>query len=185
MRIPVYSIVKFLYPKFYRIDNILNYNEMNISKNSLIENIGLLNEQYGIIQKPYLLPLSKDNIDFDSAYLIDNGEFISIFIFNEIDNNFYNSIFGVETFEEILESGVNSLNEENDDELNRRILNIISQLRKENFGLFQPIRLFLFNNEDIKNPQLTNLLIEDEVNNECNYSDYLTQIYKKIQYKII
>ena len=131
-----------------------------------------------------MLPLSKDNIDFDSAYLIDNGEFITLFIFNEIDNKFYNSIFGVNTFDEILESGVNSLNEENDDELNRRILNIISQLRKENFGSYQPIRLFFFNNEDIKNPQLTNLLIEDEVNNECNYSDYLTQIYKKIQYKI-
>ena len=185
MRIPIYSIVKFLYPKFYRIDNILNYDEMTVSKNSLIDNIGLLNEEYGIIQKPYLLPLSKDNIDFDSAYLIDNGEFITIFIFNEIDNQFYNSIFGVDTFEEIIENGINSLNEENDDELNRRILNIISQLRKENFGSYQPIRLFFFNNEDIKNPQLTNLLIEDEVNNECNYSDYLTQIYKKIQYKII
>ncbi len=73
MKIPVYAIIKFLYPKFYRIDDIQNEQIHRYSKDkSLIKGISLINQQYGIIQKPYLLSLSKDNFNFDSAFLFDN-----------------------------------------------------------------------------------------------------------------
>ena len=185
MRIPVYATLKFLYPKFYRIDDIQNdqINRLNNEK-SVIKDIGLVNPQYGIIQKPYLLSLTKDNIDFDSAFLIDNGEYISLLIFNEIKSEFYNDIFNVNSFDEISENGITSLNEENESDLNQRILNIISQLRKENSGHIQPIRLLLFTNRDIFNPQLTSMLIEDQIEGESNYSDYLTKIHKQIQARL-
>ena len=185
MRIPVYATLKFLYPKFYRIDDIQNdqINRLNNEK-SVIKDIGLVNPQYGIIQKPYLLSLTKDNIDFDSAFLIDNGEYISLLIFNEIKSEFYNDIFNVNSFDEISENGITSLNEENESDLNQRILNIISQLRKENSGHIQPIRLLLFSNRDIFNPQLTSMLIEDQIEGESNYSDYLTKIHKQIQARL-
>ena len=185
MRIPVYSILKYLYPKFYRIDDIQD-NQINrlSSDKSVIKDIGLTNPQYGNIQKPYLLSLTKDNIDFDCAYLIDNGEYISIIIFNEIDSEFYQSLFGVNSFDELIESGITSLDEENENDLNQRILNIISQLRKENSGHFQPIRLLFFTNRDIYNPQLTSMLVEDQIEGESNYSDYLTKIHKQIQARL-
>ncbi len=90
----------------------------------------MINEQYNIVQKPLLLRLSRDFIDFDCAYLIDNGCYINIFIFNYIGGNFYNDIFGVPTFEEVksLENFV--LVEESQNDINQRLLNIISQLRK-------------------------------------------------------
>ena len=73
MKIPVYAIKKVLYPKFYRIDDIQNDQIHRLSKDkSLIKGISSINQQYGIIQKPYLLSLSKDNINFDSAFLFDN-----------------------------------------------------------------------------------------------------------------
>ena len=182
LRDPIYSTTKFLYPKFYRIDNIER--EQINSKNTLkIENIGLINEKYNIIQKPLLLRLSKDIIDFDCAYLIDNGCYIYIFIFNHIEGNFYNDMFGVQTYEEA-KNIVTNLDEENQSDINQRLLNIISQLRKENGGYFQPLRLFFFDESGIVNPILANLLKEDKLDEYDNYPGYLCNLHREIQERI-
>ena len=175
--------MKFLYPKFYRIDDIEGP-QYNKSRTIKIDNIGLINEKYNIIQKPILLRLSRDVIDFDCAYLIDNGCYIYLFIFNHIEGNFYNDIFGVPTFEEAqgLESFV--LDEENQNDINQRLLNIISQLRKENSGHFQPVRIFFFEEKDIINPILTDLLKEDKIEEYDNYPSYLCTLHKEIQTRI-
>ena len=58
--------------------------------------------KYNIIQKPILLRLSKDVIDFDCAYLIDNGYYIYLIIFNHIETapkNFGFLEFGIIIFE--------------------------------------------------------------------------------------
>ena len=47
LRDPIYSTTKFLYPKFYRIDNIEGEQTINTTT---IGNIGLINEKYNIIQ---------------------------------------------------------------------------------------------------------------------------------------
>jgi hypothetical protein len=185
LREPIYSTMKFLYPKFYRIDNIKG-EQTNINNTIKLENIGLINEKYNIIQKPLLLRLSRDVIDFDCAYLIDNGCYIYIFIFNQIDEEFYNDLFGVSSFEEAknLETST-SLNEENTNEINTRILNIISQLRKENSGHFQPVRIFFLEEKDITNPILVSLLKEDKIEEYDNYPSYLCTIHKEIQSRIM
>ena len=184
LREPLYSTMKFLYPKFYRIDNI-DGEQTNINNSIKINNIGLINEKYNIIQKPLLLRLSKDVIDFDCAYLIDNGCYIYIFIFNHIEGNFYNDLFGVSSYEEAknLETS-SSLNEENTNDINQRLLNIISQLRKENSGHFQPVRIFFFEERGIINPILTDLLKEDKIEDFDNYPSYLCNIHKEIQDRI-
>ena len=183
LREPLYSTAKFLYPKFYRIDNIEG-SQTNNNNTIKIDNIGLINEKYDIIQKPLLLRLSKDVIDFDCAYLIDNGCYIYLFIFNHIEGNFYNDIFGVPTFEEAKELENFILDEENTSDLNQRLLNIISQLRKENSGHFQPVRIFFFEERGIINPILTNLLKEDKIEEYDNYPSYLCTIHKEIQSRI-
>ena len=182
LREPIYSTTKFLYPKFYRIDNI-EKEQTNIN-NIKIENIGLVNEKYNIIQKPLLLRLSKDVIDFDCAYLIDNGCYIYLFIFNHIEGNFYNDLFGVQTFEEAKQIEDVVLDEENQSDLNQRLLNIISQLRKENSGHFQPVRIFFFDEGGIMNPILTDLLKEDKIEEYDNYPSYLCTLHREIQTRI-
>ena len=183
LREPLYSTAKFLYPKFYRIDNIEG-SQTNNNNTIKIDNIGLINEKYDIIQKPLLLRLSKDVIDFDCAYLIDNGCYIYLFIFNHIEGNFYNDIFGVPTFEEAKELENFVLDEENTSDLNQRLLNIISQLRKENSGHFQPVRIFLYEEKGIINPNLSNLLKEDKIEEYDNYPSYLCTMHKEIQSRI-
>jgi hypothetical protein len=183
LREPIYSTMKFLYPKFYRIDNIESVQTGN--NNIKIENIGLINDKYNIVQKPLLLRLSKDVIDFDCAYLIDNGCFIYLFIFNQIEGNFYSDLFGVSTFDEAKNLEDIMLDEENQTDLNQRLLNIISQLRKENSGHFQPVRIFFFGETGIINPILTDLLKEDRIEEYDNYPSYLCTIHKEIQTRIV
>ena len=182
LREPIYSTTKFLYPKFYRIDNIED-EQYSSNKSHKIQNIGLINEKYNIIQKPFLLRCSKDVIDFDAAYLIDNGCYIYLFIFNHIEGNFYNDMFGFETYEEA-KNNVTGLDEENQSDINQRLLNIISQLRKENSGHFQPIRLFFFEEGGIINPILANLLKEDKIDEYSNYPAYLCTLHREIQERI-
>ena len=184
LREPIYSSMKFLYPKFYRIDDIEGP-QVNNNKSIKIENIGLINEKYNIIQKPLLLRLSKDVIDFDCAYLIDNGNFIYLFIFNGIEGNFYNDLFGVPTYEEAKNIGVTNLDEENQSDLNQRLINIVSQLRKENGGNYQPLRIIFLEENGINNHLLTDLLKEDKIDIYENYPSYLCYIHKEILARIM
>ena len=185
LREPINRTIKFLYPKFYRIDNIKKGQYDINNEENRIYNIGLLNEKYNIINKPLLLRLSKDEIDFDSAYLIDDGIFINIFIFNQINSNFYQDLFNIGNFYDLKNIGINELNQENQTELNQRILNLISQLRIENDDYVQPIRIFFFEENDISNFILNQLLKEDELNGYSNYTEYLCTIHKKIQENFI
>ena len=184
LREPIYSSMKFLYPKFYRIDDIEGP-QVNNNKSIKIENIGLINEKYNIIQKPLLLRLSIDVIDFDCAYLIDNGNFIYLFIFNGIEGNFYNDLFGVPTYEEAKNIGVTNLDEENQSDLNQRLINIVSQLRKENGGNYQPLRIIFLEENGINNHLLTDLLKEDKIDIYENYPSYLCYIHKEILARIM
>ena len=184
LREPIYSSMKFLYPKFYRIDDIEGQ-QVNNNKSIKIDNIGLINEKYNIIQKPILLRLSKDIIDFDCAYLIDNGYFIYLFIFNGIEGNFYNDLFNVPTYEEAKNAGITNLDEENQSDLNQRLNNIISQLRKENGGNYQPLRIIFLEENGINNPLLTDLLKEDKIDIYDNYPSYLCYVHKEILARIL
>ena len=184
LREPVCSTMKLLYPKFFRIDDVEYSQYDEYDETISIDNIGLFNEKINSMQKPLLLRLSKDVIDFDCAYLLDDGNIIYIFIFNQIKGNFYKDLFGVETFEEAKNMGINCLNEENQNDLNQRILKIISQLRKENGGKIQPLKLFFFDEKDIYNPILTYLLKEDNIGKFGNYPEYLCKLHQKIQEKM-
>jgi hypothetical protein len=145
MREPIYLSIKYLYPKFYRIDDIQSDQTGKVKETDqdyVVTDVGQYNEKFNIITKPYIIPLSLDHVDFYCAYLLDDGEFISIFIFNYINPQFYQELFGVDTFEEAANLNIEALDENNTSDLNQRLLNIISQLRKDNKGLTQPIRIY-------------------------------------------
>ena len=184
LREPIFRSIKFLYPKFYRIDDIEKGQYDINDENKRVDNIGLINEEYNIIQKPILLRLSKDVIDFDCAYLIDDGIFIYIFIFNQIDTQFFQDLFNVNTFEETKNLGSISFNQDNTSELNQRLLNIFSQIRNDNDDYCQPIRIFFWDENCINNPIINELLKEDKLYEFCDYPEYLCTLHQKIQQKM-
>lgn len=70
MRYPHYSLVKFLYPRMYRIDDIMEDQSCKFPKTSdaslMPQNIGLFNAKYQIYEKPILEPLMNDKINRES-----------------------------------------------------------------------------------------------------------------------
>ena len=185
MRTSIDKCIKFLFPRFYRIDDIVfdqTYLAKNIiDKSLIIQNIGEVNK-YGIIQKPYMLRLSIDNIDFDSAYLIDDGEYIDFLVFNYIEYDFYDDVFHQATWSDCVERNVSEIVEDDSREINKKIRSVIDELRKENMNTIQPLRIFFMNERSIgNNTYLYTKLIEDEFGRECNYVDYLCSLHADIQ----
>jgi len=154
LREPSHNSIRFLYPRFYRVDNLKNDQQdilerFELKEDQILTNIGYLNENLGITTKPYMLWLTFDEVQFDGkieffkiigAYIVDNGEFITFVVYNDVSQDFLLEVFGVNNFDELLESGLDALDEGNTNDLNIRILNVINQLRQDNHGSIQPIK---------------------------------------------
>ena len=171
----------------YRIDDIQFdqlYNSVNIvDKSLIIHDIGKLNTKYNIIQKPYMLRLSLDSIDFDSAYIINDGEYITVLIFDKIGYDFYNDVFSVATWNDCVDKCIYEIDTSNKSDINERILNIIEQIRNENNGQLQPVKFhFLSERSNIKSHYTLNkYLLEDALPQGSSYVDFLCGLHQDIQ----
>ena len=183
MREPILNTIKFLYPKMYRIDNIENIQYKAIFEGDILSHSGIgdYNSEFNFYKKPILIRLSKDCIDMDKCYLIDDGNYISLLIFDKLNKDFYFNLFNLNSFEDIKKNKILSLDEENENNLNVKLFNIIYQLRNENSGFNQPIRLFLYNEKNIYDNNLLYLLIEDKIGFEPNYPNFLFKLNNLIQ----
>lgn len=184
MATSVEKFIKFFYPRLYRIDDIQNDQKYVVSKGTdpslIAQNMGYENS-LGIIQKPYMLRLSKDCIDFDSSYLVNDGEYISMYVFNSIQYDFYQHIFNLPTWSDCVEENVNDIFADDNIDLNVRIRNIIEEIRNENEGKIQPLRIYFLNENNFSNICLSQYLLEDEYESEKCYVDELCRLHKDIQ----
>ena len=71
-----------------------------------------------------------NNIDFDSAYLIDDGEYIDFLVFNYIEFDFYDDVFHQATWSDCVERNVSEIVEDDSREINKKIRSVIDELRK-------------------------------------------------------
>lgn len=118
------------------------------------------------------------------AYISDNGEFINIYIYDQINSEFYENLFGVSSFYEIPQSEIEGLNESIETDLNLRIFNIVNQLRTDNKGRNQPLRIFFLNEKHYLNNELSEVLVEDKYKDEPYYVDFLCYLHSSIQQKL-
>jgi len=72
------------------------------------------------------------------ALLLDNGECLFLFIFFDVEIRFLSDVFNVKNFEQLIILDQENI-EMSDYDLNNRVLNIINQVRKDNFGYTQPL----------------------------------------------
>ena len=72
------------------------------------------------------------------ALLLDNGECLFLFIFFDVEIRFLSDVFNVKNFEQLIILEQENI-EMSDYDLNNRVLNIINQVRKDNFGYTQPL----------------------------------------------
>ena len=164
MKAPIYSILLYLYPKLYKIK---------------LEFLNLKTK----------IRLSGENIKSNRLYISCDGIFVDFYIFNYLEEKYYNMLFGYNDFKECFQNIENckTLNEENleQSEEGKQILDFIEDKRKENIGFYAPVRIFLIEKETwIKSQELKHLLVEDELNLEESYCNELVGIHSKIENKI-
>lgn len=125
------------------------------------------------------LAATDEKIDDDGIYLLDNGEFLYIYVKKNVDPLFIQHLFGVETFQDV--ANLTSFPEYIESEYFTKVFNIIEQLRKNKNSSYQPVRIVT--EKDPSEPNLLNLLIEDERLGET-YSAFLCNVHKFIQDKL-
>jgi hypothetical protein len=163
-RSSLYSILLFLYPKLYKCK---------------IENISFGKK----------VRLSGENIKADRMYISTNGQYVDLYIFNYLDEEYYNRIFNLNSFQECIADIQNNhiLNEErlSPDKIGQNLLNFLDDKKKENIGFYSPLRIFFVEKERaMKFEELKNLLVEDEINMQRSYCLELVYIHNSVESKV-
>ena len=74
------------------------------------------------------------------VYIIDNGSYLYLCVFNEVDKVFLNNAFNIDSLAELkIDNHVQS----NSNIINTKIINIIDQLRVDNRGFIQPLKILI------------------------------------------
>jgi len=84
----------------------------------------------------------------------------------------------------VYKNDLDQLDENNENELNKRTLNLINQMRTDNKGVVQPLRIYYLNEKSVLKDELTNLLCEDQYRDEDFYVDFLAKVHSDIQSKL-
>jgi hypothetical protein len=71
LREPNYHTIRYLYPRFYRIDNLKQdqpeiLDKYELKEEQILTNMGCTSETLGIVTKPYMLWLTFDEVQFNS-----------------------------------------------------------------------------------------------------------------------
>ena len=133
--------------------------------------------------------LSGENIKADRMYLSTNGQYVDLYIFNYLEDKYYNTFFNLNNFKECISDIENThvLNEEalSQDKIGAELLKLIEDKKKENIGFYSPLRIFFVEKERANLfEELKNLLVEDELNMERSYCYELVYIHNKVESKI-
>ena len=135
------SILLYLYPKLYKVK---------------LENIYFAKK----------VRLSGENIKADRMYICSNGQYVDIYIFNYLEDKYYNTLFNLDNFNECISDIENNhiLKEEklSQNDVGQELLKFIEDRRKENIGFYSPLRIFFVEKEKAINfDELKNLLVEE------------------------
>ena len=160
------EIINFICPTIYCLHEI----ELN-------SDLGTYNNESGEFNMPPVISLSKNSMEDNGLYLIDNGYLLIIYMKKNASNNILKNLFGVNSFEESINLSIDEdivFGEDNNNEFKEKIRNILDYIRGSK-SLYQNL-IFVF--EGAGNERIINeSLIED---NYCNWfpMDYIN-FYKK------
>ena len=132
--------------------------------------------------------LSGENIKADRMYISTNGLYVDIYIFNYLEEKYYNLLFNHNNFNDCIQDIENCqiLNEEelSKDDFGKNISEFIEDKKKANTGFYSPLRIFFVTKENaMKFEELKNLLVEDELNMARSYCYELIYIHNSIESK--
>uniref|UniRef100_A0A7S3IHI3 Uncharacterized protein n=1 Tax=Strombidium inclinatum TaxID=197538 RepID=A0A7S3IHI3_9SPIT len=125
------------------------------------------------------------------AYLLHNGEYISLFIGSQIPDDFASEVLGQPSFSDYaltVKSGSTPFAPVEGLPASEILGTLVEQLRYEmggTAGSYAPVRVFLDGDQQGTTELYTDYLIEDTVdkNSEFNYQDFLCLLHKKVKEK--
>jgi len=164
IRAPLNVLSNYLYPKVYPLHTI--WTEDEYAPGNVVGNR---------ISLPANLAATDEKIDDNGIYLIDNSEFLFLYVKRGVDPAFFPHLFGVETYQEVAQ--VATLPDYIESEYFTKVTNIIDQLRKNKNASYQPVRIVT--EKDSSEAAALNCLCEDERLGE-SYSVFLCNVHKLI-----
>lgn len=144
---------------------------------------GHTDESTQLIVKPALLPCRGNKLSHYEAFIVDNGEYLTLLIGTQISSEFLYDIFGVSSTSELEESGNLPGFVPVEGQRPELLSALLEQIRYERTdGPILPTRVVLTGAADAKEV-LVEVLIEDSANQqtEFSYQDFLSMLHKRIR----
>ena len=150
-----------LYPRIYRIDNLLR----QLQEPGSSENPGAL---------PDLVPANSSVLLEEGAYLMDNGDILGLRIGPKAPISFLSDALGVNSYEEVRHLDLHSVLPRRNSELNSRLQRIIGTILAKNNGKYQALQLFL------DSESLQGFTVEDRTASTASFSEFLLSLHRQV-----
>ena len=154
-------------PLIYKISDIMTTQEY----------YGYADNETGKIIKPSIWDNSVENLGPQDLCIIDDAEYIYLYIGSKLDETIIYDIFGCEGFEQLLQWENQSLDIQMETDAYYRVVNIIEQLRYDNAGSYQPIVVVCEGTQKYGQLKL-NVCIESyfELYHDITYQQFVTHL---------
>ncbi|KAL9231495.1 hypothetical protein vseg_006720 [Gypsophila vaccaria] len=162
MTLPVTSLLKFLYPRLIRVDEVL-FKAATIDFKDVEKNLPNL-------------PLTAESLDPRGLYIFDDGFRFVIWIGRMLPPEVVRSL-NVDYSSDL--SQVNLC--ESDHEMSRRLIGLINKMRESNPAYYQLCHIVRQGEQPREGLYLLANLIEDQTGGTSGYADWIMQIHRQVQ----
>lgn len=164
---PIAASIHFLYPRLFAIDSF--------PEKSCVP------DERGEIQLPPLIRLSSENLNCNTAHLLENGSEIYLRLGRNVSPQFIADVFGINARFETFNPPDVFLKPLQTD-LSIRIHNLINTITQQR-KIYQPI--IICKEGDTQDMRFSDFLVEDKAREAKSYVDYLCYIHNQIQQKLL
>ncbi|RHZ19897.1 hypothetical protein DYB37_007637 [Aphanomyces astaci] len=165
---PVEHAVSAVYPKMYALHD-------------LTEEVGTLDDKGDLIL-PAALPPTAEKLDENGLFLLHSSTYLYLFIGAKTNPTLLEEVFGVSHID-TSEQSVNLVGDaDQSGVLRTQIQAVIGYLQLQSPV---PSPLEILSKSDWRSNRFLSALVEDRTRNEVSYVEFLCQVHKKIQYKMM
>ncbi|CAK4152332.1 unnamed protein product [Aphanomyces euteiches] len=165
---PVEHAVSAVYPKMYALHD-------------LTEDVGTLDAQ-GEMILPTPLPPTAEKLEENGLFLLHASTFLYLFIGAKTNPTLLEEVFGLSHID-TSEQSVNLVGPgDQTGVLRQQIQAVIAHLQMQSPV---PVPLEIMTKSDWRSNRFLSALVEDRTRNEVSYVEFLCQVHKKIQYKMM
>jgi hypothetical protein len=150
---PFTKFVYLMYPRIYKVTDVhqvLGFQRSYGGDPGCTINWGFFtDESEQLIVKPKVIPALLEKITTQDVYIMDNGEYINVFVASDVNPRYVQDVFGYDNFAEYamsIDSGATPFQQVEGSEPSQIIHTLLEQLRYEKGGTagsYAPVRVFV------------------------------------------